>query len=414
MMITVQEAHRLIRQSLSLTGTEEMPLGRLQGRVLAADITAPFPMPRFTNAAMDGFALRLEDIRHASEGSSVKLMVTLKIPAGVSCPLPVAAGCCAEIMTGAPLPEGADTVVAFEETSGFGTPFVEIYKAPKEGANIRRCGEEVEAGETLLCKGQNLSPAEIAVLASFGFASAPVMIIPRVSIVTVGDELRQPGLDLSGGQIYNSNSVMLEAACRSIGIEPAGIRHAPDDRDALRETLAHSIAGADMVITAGGISTGEYDFVQEELSALGVRKKFWSVAQKPGKPLYFGLTSAGKPVFSLPGNPVSTLVCFVEYCIPALYALQGRADPVKLQAVLAGQFPSDRKRHRFLFGTLWVEEGRLLCRIAPKVESHMITSAAGSNCIIESAPSTDPLQAGSEVTCTMLPWAGPPAQAFIC
>lgn len=406
MMITVQEAHRLINQSIVPLGIEELPLGLLQGRVLAQEITAPFSLPRFTNAAMDGFALKWDDISTASRESPVRMHVAQQIQAGTLSTLPVATGCCAEIMTGAPMPEGADTVVQFEESSGFGSACVEIYKAPKQGANIRYCGEEVAAGEIVLRKGMSISPSEIAVIASFGCASAMVQRVPKVSIVTVGDEVRSPGEELSGAEIYNCNRFLLEAACRSTGIEPAMLPHAPDDRKRLHEVLELAINSCDLLITAGGISMGEYDFVQEELSSLGVTKKFWNVAQKPGKPLYVGATNEGKLVFSLPGNPVSSLVCFVEYCVPALFALQGKSAPDKFYAVLAEPFPADKKRHRFLLGKVWAEDGRLLCRISPKVESHMITSVIGSNCLLETAPSSVPLSPGSEILCTMLPWAG--------
>ena len=405
MMITVQEAHTLIRQSLAPLGTEELQLDQIQGKVLARDITAPFSLPRFTNAAMDGFALKWDDIVTATDDFPVRLQVTQSIPAGTLSTLPVTSGCCAEIMTGAPMPEGADTVVAFEQTSGFGSDSVDVFKTPKYGANVRYCGEEITGGEMLFRKGELLSPSEIAVLASFGFASVVVHRMPKVSIVTVGDEVRMPGEEVSGAQIYNSNRFMLEAACRSVGVEPAGLHHAPDDRLALREALELALAECDVLITAGGISTGEYDFVQQELSALGVTKKFWNVAQKPGKPLYFGLTSAGKAVFSLPGNPVSALVCFVEYCIPALHILQEHLEINSFKAILAEPFPTDKKRHRFISGKVWSEHGKLLCKVSPKVESHMITSLAGSNCLVEAEPSSVPLPAGSEVTCTMLPWA---------
>lgn len=406
MMIPVQEAHRLINQSILPLSIEELPIDQLQGRVLARNITAHFALPRFTNAAMDGFALKWDDVSHASKESPLRLHVTQKIPAGTLSTLPVVTGGCAEIMTGAPMPEGADTVVAFEESSGFGSEFVDIYKVPKQGENVRYCGEEVAKDEIILHKGKSLSPSEIAVLASFGFTSAAVQSKPRVSIVTVGDELRSPGEALSGAEIYNCNRFLLEAACRSAGIEPVGLRHAPDDRELLREVLALSLEECDLLITAGGISTGEYDFVQQELSSLGVTKKFWNVAQKPGKPLYFGSAAEGKVVFSLPGNPVSALVCFVEYCVPALFALQGKSAPGKFHAVLAEPFPADKKRHRFLLGQVWTENGKLLCRISPKVESHMITSVVGSNCLIEAAPSPEALSEGAEVLCTMLPWAG--------
>ena len=170
MMITVQEAHTLIRQSLAPLGTEELQLDQIQGKVLARDITAPFSLPRFTNAAMDGFALKWDDIVTATDDFPVRLQVTQSIPAGTLSTLPVTSGCCAEIMTGAPMPEGADTVVAFEQTSGFGSDSVDVFKTPKYGANVRYCGEEITGGEMLFRKGELLSPSEIAVLASFGFA----------------------------------------------------------------------------------------------------------------------------------------------------------------------------------------------------------------------------------------------------
>ena len=405
MMITVQEAHRIITQSIVPLGMEEVPLGQLQGRVLARDLTAPFSLPLFTNAAMDGFALKRNDIFQTSKEFPVRLHVTVKIPAGSLSTLPVVSGCCAEIMTGAPIPEGADTVVPFEESSGFGSEFVDIYKAAMQGANVRYRGEEVAAGEIVLRKGIFLSPSEIAVLASFGCASAIVQKKPKVSIVTVGDEVRSPGEDVSGAEIYNTNRFLLEAACRAAGIEPSIIFHAPDDRELLHEVLMLAFSDCDLLITAGGISTGEFDFVQQELSSLGVIKKFWNVAQKPGKPLYFGSAAEEKIVFSLPGNPVSAVVCFVEYCVPALCALQGKSVPGKFCAILAEPFPVDKKRHRFLLGKVWAEHGKILCRISPKVESHMITSVLGSNCLIEAAPSEEELPEGSEVLCTMLPWA---------
>ena len=405
MMITVREAQSLIRQSLSPLGTEELPLDDVQGRVLAQEITAPFSMPRFTNAAMDGFALKWDDISHATEDSPVRLHVTQAIPAGTLSTLPVTSGCCAEIMTGAPMPEGADTVVAFEQTSGFCSEYVDILSSPKYGANVRYGGEEVAADEVLLCKWELLSPSEIAVLASFGFASVAVQRKPRVSIVTVGDEVRMPGEEVSGAQIYNCNRFMLEAALRSVGIEPAGLHHAPDEKKLLRKILALALAECDVLITAGGISNGEYDFVQQELEALGVVKQFWNIAQKPGKPLFFGSTPEGKAVFSLPGNPVSAVVCFVEYCIPAFNILQNHIAMASFQAILADPFPTDKKRHRFLSGKVWSEGGRLLCKVSPKIESHMISSLTGSNCLVEAEPSSKPLPAGSEVTCTMLPWA---------
>ncbi len=405
-MITVQDAHQMILGSVGALPLEYRSLSRLQGRVLGEEIAAPFPLPRFTNAAMDGFALRRSDIEGASQDTPVRLQVVSEIAAGAMPGLAVVQGGCAQIMTGAPLPEGADTVVAFEQTSGFGSREVSIFSAPKRGANIRYAGEELPGGSVLLRKGTQVTPAEIAVLATLGVEGALAGGVPRVALVTVGDELRMPGEALEGAAIYNSNRFMLQALCRAWGIEPALLLHAPDDRAALRGVLDEALAGCDMLVTAGGISTGEYDYVQELLGEAGVAARFWRVAQKPGKPLYFGTTGDNRPVFALPGNPVSAMTCFHEYVVPALCLQQGRTVPRKMEALLAEPFPADKKRHRFLAGTIWQENGRLYCRVSRKVESHMITSLAGADGIIESGPAPDALAAGTVVTCSLFPWSG--------
>jgi molybdopterin molybdotransferase len=307
-------------------------------------------------------------------------------------------------MTGAPVPEGADTVVPFEQTSGFASDAVEFYKAPKQGANIRHAGEEVERGALLAAAGTRVTPAEIALLATFGIASALVRPQPRVALVTVGDELRLPGEPIEPLAIYNSNLPLLEACVEAAGALITQTRQLRDDRQAIREALASAIAESDVIVTAGGISTGEFDFMHEELEALGVEQRFWKVAQKPGKPVYFGTTGSGKLVFSLPGNPVSALVGLLEYCLPALSRMQGVKPARKFTATLDEPFPADRKRHRFLFGRLRIEAGALRCQLSPQTESHMLTALSGANCLVEAPPATEPLPAGSLVTCALLPW----------
>ena len=405
-MITVQEAHRIIRESISAaTPTCRLPLDQLPGSVTAEDIRAGFPMPRFTNAAMDGFAVRFDDVSGASQTASAKLKVTQEIPAGAQTTIPVVSGSCARIMTGAPMPEGADTVVQFEDTSGFVDEVVKIYKAPARGANIRHAGEEVEPGELLIAKGTKITPAEIAQLAAFGFGSAIVCRQPKVALVTVGDELCTSGEAAGPLAIYNSNLPMLEACVKASGASLVSSWQLPDDPLLIRSALESSLGECDLLVTAGGISTGQYDYMQETLTGLGVEQRFWKVAQKPGKPLYFGTSPSGSLVFSLPGNPVSALVCFLEYCLPALCMLQGAAIPSKFETCIDDPFPADRKRHRFLFGQLRVEGGSLRCRLSPKTESHMLTALSGANCLVESPPESGPLPAGSLVTCCLLPWA---------
>lgn len=404
-MITVHEAHQIIAAATRQSeATISAPLQQLRGRVLAEEIRAGFAMPRFTNAAMDGFAVRHNEIAGTSEDAPVTLPVSQELAAGALSTEPLAPGTCARIMTGAPVPEGADTVVPFEQTSGFASEAVEFYKAPKQGANIRHAGEEVERGTVLAAAGTRVTPAEIAMLATFGIASALVRPQPRVALVTVGDELRLPGEPIEPLAIYNSNLPLLEACVEAAGALITQTRQLRDDRQAIREALASAIAESDVIVTAGGISTGEFDFMHEELEALGVEQRFWKVAQKPGKPVYFGTTGSGKLVFSLPGNPVSALVGLLEYCLPALSRMQGVEPTRKFTTTLDEPFPADRKRHRFLFGRLRIEAGALRCQLSPQTESHMLTALSGANCLVEAPPATEPLPAGSLVTCALLPW----------
>ncbi len=405
-MITVPEAHGIIRASTRISlDTERVPLHELSGRVIAEDVFAGFPMPRFTNAAMDGFAVMIADIGNASRNLPVLLPVAQEIKAGAQSTMPLAVGTCARIMTGAPMPDGADTVIPFEETSGFGHPVVEFYRTLKRGSNIRHAGEEVRSGQLLIPKGSRATPAEIAILAAFGVSAPPAYRKPNVALVTVGDELRIPGEAAEPLSIYNSNLPMLEACIQASGAGKCGAWQLPDDPVRIRKTLEEALGSCDLLVTAGGISTGQYDFMQETLTSLGVVQKFWQVAQKPGKPLYFGLAPSGALVFSLPGNPVSALACFIEYCMPALSRIHGAEPSAKIEACLDEPFPVDRNRHRFLFGRVRAEGGQLRCLASPKTDSHMLTAAGGANCLIESPPSSDPLPAGAMATCNLLPWA---------
>lgn len=405
-MITVHEAHEIIAATVTPCGPAvAAPLRQLRGRVLAEEIRAGFAMPRFTNAAMDGFAVRHNEIAGASEDAPVTLPVSQELAAGALRVAPLAPQTCARIMTGAPVPEGADTVVSFEQTSGFESDAVEFYKAPKQGANIRHAGEEVVAGALLATAATRVTPAEIAMLATFGVASALVRPQPRVSIITVGDELRLPGEPIEPLAIYNSNLPLLEACVEAAGAEVTQTRQLRDDRQAIREALAAAIAESDVIVTAGGISTGEFDFMHETLGELGVEQKFWKVALKPGKPVYFGSTDSGKLVFALPGNPVSALVCLLEFALPALALMQGATPAPKFTAVLDEPFPADRKRYRFLFGKTKIDDGVLRCRVSQQTDSHMLTALTGADCLIEAEASSEPIPAGSLVTCSWLPWA---------
>ncbi|ANT65885.1 molybdopterin molybdotransferase MoeA [Prosthecochloris sp. CIB 2401] len=404
-MITVQEAQELIAASVRTLPLERVALEALEGRVLGEDVTAGFALPRFDNAAMDGFAVRWDAIANAKQDAPVTLDVIGEVAAGGSAARVVGDGEALQIMTGAPMPAGADTVVIFEQTSGFGSSTVDVFKAPKKFANVRYAGEEVAEGDMLVRRGSRVTVAEIGVLAAFGMSSVEVFRRPRVGILTVGDELRMPGEPLEGASIYNSNLYSLEVGARSAGAEVVFSRQVSDNPVLIADALQKALPLCDILLTAGGISTGEYDFMQEKLTGLGVRQRFWKIAQKPGKPFFFGDDPDGRLVFGLPGNPLSALVCFLEYVMPALASMQDVPYLGKIEARLASPFPVDRKRYRFLFGRVWQKDGGLSCSPSLRTESHMITSLVGANCLIEAPAGDVPLAEGNVVICNLLPWS---------
>lgn len=315
-MISVQEALRLVLEELSVVGLERVMLSQARGRVLGEPVIAARDIPPFRNSAMDGFAIRSGD----AGGAPVRLRVLEVIGAGSSPTRPVTPGTATKIMTGSPLPEGADAVVKIEDASEAGDDVVLQRPAPP-GANVREAGEDLRAGETVLHPGRVLRPADVGLLASLGVVTLAVRRRPRVAVLATGDELVDAGSPLGPGQIVNSNAYTLAAAVEDAGASPLMCGIARDRPETLRAAFLAAL-DADMVLSTGGVSVGTFDFVRRVQADLGVREKLWGVAQKPGKPLSFGLHD-GTPVFGLPGNPVSTLVCYYLYVLPALRAIMG-------------------------------------------------------------------------------------------
>ena len=294
--------------------------------MLAADVVSPVALPLWANSAMDGYACHAADVRAASELAPVTLRIVDHIRAGQFPSRTIGAGEAARIATGAPVPDGADTVVRIEDTDG-GTDVVQVRNARDAGRNVRPAGEDVAAGETVVKAGTALGPAQIAVLAAVGAAVVRVHRRPRVAIVTTGDELvplEQFSEVLAGRRIVSSNSYGLAAAVRSAGGEPVDFGIVPDDAAALRQVLEHASA-CDLVVTSAGVSVGEADHVKRVVAELGGSMTFWRVRMRPGSPLAFG-TLRGKPWLGLPGNPVSSLVTFELFARPAIRRLLGHRD----------------------------------------------------------------------------------------
>jgi molybdopterin molybdotransferase len=328
----------------------EMVLPEAHGCVLAEEVHTPGPLPPFDNSAMDGYAVRTEDLAEATEQNPGVLTVAGEIPAGAAPGLRVQPGFCARIMTGAPVPEGADAVVPQEWTDR-GSSAVRFLRAPQAGQSIRRAGEDLEAGALVLPAGTHLGAAQIGLLASAGYARVRVRPRPRVVVFSTGDELREPGEPLGPGQIHDSNSYALAAAAREAGAVTYRVGAVSDDPERLREALDDHLIRADAVVTSGGVSVGAYDVVKELLSRLG-SVDFERVAMQPGMPQGFGTIGPDSvPIFTLPGNPVSALVSFEVFVRPALRRMLG-AEPLlrpQLQAVWSGgEWSSPEGRRQYV------------------------------------------------------------------
>ena len=325
-LISVREAVDRVLAAVPSPQPEEVPLLEAFGRVLAEDVSSPEDVPPFDNSAMDGFAVRGADL----EAGRREFTVTVEIPAGRWVDRPVGAGQAAKIMTGAPLPPGVDTVVPVEQTASPGggvtaSPGAEITvtEAPATGEHVRHAGEDIRRGSPLLGRGTRLGPAEVGLLASVGFPAVPVGRRPRVAILSTGSELVPPGLPVGMGQIRNSNGFTAYGQVLAAGGVPVPLGIARDDLDETRRLMAAAL-NEDVVLTSGGVSVGEFDFVKQVQEELGVERRFWGVRSKPGKPVAFGVRGRTL-VFGLPGNPVAAMVCFELYVRPALLAMQGAA-----------------------------------------------------------------------------------------
>jgi molybdopterin molybdotransferase len=319
-MISVRDALDRVLQGLPRLGGEQVALAAARGRVLAAAIQAPRDVPPFRNSAMDGYAVRAADVTGAGPQRSVRLRVLETVGAGAVATQPVRAGTAIRIMTGAPTPEGADAVVRVEDTREAGEE-VEIQAGVAAGANIRHPGEDMRTGETVLEPGRMLRAADIGLIASLGLPMVRVARRARVAIISTGDELVEVGEPLGPGQIVNSNAYTLAAAVEEAGGEAVCMGIVRDQPELIRAAFSEAVT-ADMVLSTGGVSVGSFDYVRRILAEIGYEERFWKVAQKPGKPLTFGLCGRA-PVFGLPGNPVSSLVCFYLYVLPALRTMMG-------------------------------------------------------------------------------------------
>ncbi|MBT0770681.1 molybdopterin molybdotransferase MoeA [Kineosporia sp. J2-2] len=361
----------------------EVPLPEALGCVLARDVVSAIDMPRFDNSSMDGYAVHADEVASATEGTPVTLPVLGDIPAGRGDALDLPPGATLRIMTGAPMPAGADSVVQVEWTDG-GTERVRIVRASRPGQNIRRAGEDVRSGETVLRAGTRMTARQITLAASVGVDRLTVHPRPRVTVLPSGSELVPPGKPLEPGQIHDSNGYGLVAAVTAAGADAVHGGIMTDTPHDVTAALERAAAQSDLVITTGGVSAGAYDTVKAVLRELGTME-FVQVAMQPGKPQGFGtIGPRGTPLFTLPGNPVSALLSFEVFVVPALRRLAGLPDRdrVTATATVVEGWRSPAGRRQFARCLLNVTAGGPTVKPVGGQGSHLVADLAGANCLV--------------------------------
>jgi molybdopterin molybdotransferase len=414
-MISVEEARARILDVVQRLDTEERRLQEALGQVLAEDVVSPLTIPPLDNTSMDGYAVVAADTQGATPDSPVSLRVTGQVAAGYIYEGLVERGTAVRIMTGAPVPAGADAIVPFEETDeppgrSFGTfakptETVAIFKAARPGANVREAGEDIRAGEIVLQAGVQLGAAQIGVLASLGRPTVKVYRRPVVAILSTGDELLEVGEEHEPGRIYDANSYSVAALVSEAGGIPLRLGIARDTVDDLTAKL-HEALDADLIVTSAGVSRGDYDVVKDVLVREG-QIDFWTVRMRPGKPLAFGTFRAGDrviPHIGLPGNPVSSMVTFELFGRPSIFKMMGKTgwERPSLRVVVEERVVNSDGR-RFLARAIVRErDGRLTATLTGPQGSGILTSMALANALVVCPEDVPALEAGQEADAIML------------
>jgi molybdopterin molybdotransferase len=398
--LPVDKARELIRQFLTpITGVERVAIRGALGRVLGEDVISPVAVPSHDNSAMDGYALRFEDLAADAETA---LEIAGTAFAGAPFAGRVEPGRCVRIMTGGVLPEGADTVVMQERVASDGKT-ARIAPGQKRGQNIRRAGEDLRPGQVVLARGTPVRPAELGLIASLGIGEISVFRRLRAAFFSTGDELVSIGTPLAEGQIYDSNRYTIHGMLTRLGCEVIDLGVVRDDPAALEKAFHDAAAMADVVITSGGVSVGEADFTKDLMDKLG-EVVFWKIAMKPGRPLAYGRVGDAH-FFGLPGNPVSVMVTFYEFVRDALLVLMGR-DPVAPPPTFRVKCTTPLKkapgRTEFQRGVLYREGGEWAVRVTGDQGSGILRSMAEANCFIVLPTEQGNLPAGATVEVQLL------------
>ena len=387
-MLELEEARSRLLAGIATLGTESVALNTAAFRVAASDVSSAVDLPAFDNSAMDGYAVRAADVVSAKADAPVTLTLAGKVAAGETFTDEVQPGTCVRVFTGSILPRGADAVVMQEDTQIDDRPSagVRFLDEVKPWENVRFRGEDVKCGSALVKAGDRLSPARIGLLAAAGVATLDVFRRPVIGLLATGSELVEPGGSLAPGQIYESNRAALEPLLARSGAVVRVYPLVPDTLAATKESLARAFAECDGVVTSGGVSVGELDFVKEAFEELGGTLEFWKVAIKPGKPFVFGRWGE-KLLFGLPGNPVSAIVTFLLLVRPALLRWQVATEtqPCVSRCVLGEPLSNRGDRRHFIRVCI---DGAGVARESGRQASHRLASLAEANALVDVPPNT--------------------------
>ncbi len=413
-MILVEEALQHILKQIPRLGKERVSVLQSLGRVLGQDIHASRDIPPWDNSAMDGYAVKWRDIQKAAKEKPAILRVISDLPAGQTLKGKVRSGEAVRIMTGAPLPSGADTVVQVEDTEKYAKA-VHIFSAPEKGKNIRRAGEDVKAEELVLKEGMVLRPAHIGMLAALKHSFVSVYQQPRVAILSTGDELLEIDDPWEEGKIINSNSYSLTAQVMECGGIPLQLGIAKDQPPVLSSKIKEGLV-ADILVTSGGVSVGDYDFVKKILNELG-KMNFWKVAMRPGQPLAFGKIS-DKPLFGLPGNPVSSMVSFEQFVRPSILKMAGHQNLFRptLKALLLEKIEKKSGLTHFVRCRLVKKNEKVFATTTGEQGSGILSSMVKAQGFIVLPRHVTVAQAGLEVKVMLLDdtFFSSPDPAYLC
>ncbi|WP_217526660.1 bifunctional molybdopterin-guanine dinucleotide biosynthesis adaptor protein MobB/molybdopterin molybdotransferase MoeA [Vibrio cholerae] len=388
-----QGREKILSLISSLAETESVAIQECYQRVLAREVSSPINVPAYRNSAMDGYALRSDDLERDS------YRVVAEVLAGSHYPKTVELGEAVKIMTGAPMPLGADTVVMREQAMQNGELVSFAGAKIKAGQNVRQAGEDLAQGQAVFSTGQRLLSPEMGMLASLGFEHADVFRSLKVAIFSTGDEVQAPGGDIEPNSIFDSNRFTLTGLLKQLGCQVIDLGIIEDDEAKMMQVLEQAAKQADVVITSGGVSVGDADFIKSALEKLG-HIDFWRINMRPGRPLAFGQI-AGKPFFGLPGNPVAVMVSFINFVEPALRKMQGEQgwQPLKVNAIALQDLRSRQGRTEFSRGVYaFNAQGQLTVRTTGKQGSGILRSMSEANCLIEIAPAIDTVKVGESVT----------------